>query len=218
MAFSGSSASVASLTGRDTNLADLGASFVAITPTPGTGIIGHAAPTTFDETKPYLALYNAGTSTIHPAYLRFHITVVGAANTRVQYTLALDSGSNRRSSGGTALTINNTNMASQVLSGASIYVGAVVAAAASTNRRVLGTVVMRGVIEVVEDTYTLNFGGPTLGLHASLATAGTAVAHVAHGVAPVTIGPGQNLLVHQWSASQRHGSTAASRRWGLGSA
>ena len=33
-------------------LADEGSYFTAITPTSGTGIIGHAAPTTFDEAKP----------------------------------------------------------------------------------------------------------------------------------------------------------------------
>ena len=207
MAFAGSSANVAGLSGRDINLADLGASFLAITPTPGTGIIGHAAPTTFDETKPYLHLYNAGLLTIYPAYLKFHVTVVGVANTRVQYTQALDSGANRYTSGGTSLTINNTNMASAVTSGAQIRVGAVTAAAVSTQRRILSHRVFRAVIEVVEDTYTFTWGSPSLAQVPGLITTGTAQAHVAHAFPPLAIGPGQQFLVHQWSASQSTGPT-----------
>lgn len=207
MAFAGSSASVAALTGRDTNLADLGASFVAITPTPGTGIIGHAAPTTFDETKAYFHLYNAGSLTIYPAYLKLHVTVVSVAAVRVQFTQTLDSGADRRTSGGTALTINNTNMASGVLSGASAYVGAVTTAAATGNRRVISHQVYRSVIDVVEDEYTFTWGGPALPLHASLATAGTAISHVAHGFMPVAVGPGQSFDIFQWAGSQSTGPT-----------
>ncbi|HYC99696.1 MAG TPA: hypothetical protein VEB22_00585, partial [Phycisphaerales bacterium] len=38
-------------------LADEGSYFVARNPTPGTGVAGHAAPTTLDDTKPFLELF-----------------------------------------------------------------------------------------------------------------------------------------------------------------
>mgnify|MGYP001597421384 CR=1 FL=1 len=206
MAFSGSSANVAGLTGRDTNLADLGASFLAITATPGTGVIGHAAPTTFDETKPYFLLYNAGALTIYPAFLKLHTTVVGVAGARVQFTQAIDS-VNRWSSVGTALTINNTNMASNVISGATIRVGAPVATAASPNRRVLSHRVYRAVIEVVEDTYCFSWGSPSPGAPSNLISSGTTVTAFTHSYPALAIGPGQSFLIHQWRASQSTGPT-----------
>ena len=42
-----------------------GTYFTAISPTSGTGLLGHAAPTTFDQTKAFIYLYNGGTKTIY---------------------------------------------------------------------------------------------------------------------------------------------------------
>ena len=208
MSFAGSLSNVATFSAGNYGLSDLGASFVAITPTPGTGIIGHAAPTTFDETKPYLTLFNNGTLTIYPAYLILHLTVVSVANTRTQFTMALDGGGvARRTSAGTGATINNTNMASAVSAGAQVYVGAVVASAVTASRRLLGTRVVRAAIGVVEDTIAFTWGASGTVLSPGLITSGTAIAHTSHGFGPVAIGPGQNFLVHQWSASQSTGPT-----------
>src|SRR5438105_647214 len=142
---------------KETYVGDEGSYVTAITPTPGTGIIGHAAPTTFDETKPYLLLYNGGNNRIYPQFLRLHDTVVSAGGARVQLTVAVDQG-NRYSSGGTALTKNNVNMDSVISTGATINVGAVIATAASASRRVLDHIVFRGTIDVVEGIYDVVFG------------------------------------------------------------
>lgn len=184
--------------------ADEGSYFTGITPTPGTGIIGHAAPTTFDETKPYLLLYNGGQNRIYPQYLRLHDTVVSVGGSRVQFTVAIDQG-NRYSSGGTALTKNNVNMDSVITTGATINVGAVIASAASASRRVIDHVVYRGTIDVVEDVYELVFGSAD-GSGASGSRVAT-VQDMAKLLPPVVIGPGQSLLVHQWAASQSTGPT-----------
>ena len=206
MAFSGSSASVATLTGRDTNVADLGASFLAISPTPGTGIIGPVSET-FVETAPYFHLYNAGSLTIYPTFLKLHVTVVGTTGTRVQFTQTLDSGANRYTSGGSALTINNTNMASSVVSGAQIRAGALVVAAASTSRRILSHRVYRAVIEVVEDTYCFNWGAPEQQVMSSIITSGTGVVAATHNYPPLAIGPGQQFLITPWSSGIAVGQT-----------
>jgi hypothetical protein len=183
---------------------DEGSYFMAFTPTPGTGIIGHAAPTTFDEAKPYLVLYNGGQNRIYPQFLSFHDTVVSVGGARVQFTLAVDQG-NRYASAGTALTTKNVNMDSVVTTAATITVGAVVATAASASRRVVDHLVFRGTIDVVEDVYTIVFGTPD-GAAQSASRVAT-VADLARIAAPICIGPGQSFLVHQWAASQSTGPT-----------
>lgn len=185
---------------------DEGSYFMAITPTPGTGVIGHAAPTTFDETKPYLLLYNGGQNRIYPQFLRLHDTVVSVGGARVQFTVVVDpSTTSRYSSGGTALTINNINGASAVTSGATAYVGAVTATAASSQRRILDHVVFRGTIDVVEDVYTIAFGAPD-GMANGSSRAAT-VQDAGRVCGPVVVGPGQTLLIHQWAGAQSTGPT-----------
>lgn len=189
---------------REFGLADEGSYFTAISPTAGTGIIGHAAPTTFDELKPYLVLYNGGANRIYPQFLRLYETVASVGGARVQFTVALDQG-NRYSSAGTALTKNNVNMDSTYSTGATITAGAVVATAASSSRRLIGNYPVRGTIDIIEDVYELTFGGfgAQTSNHSRVATVG------AHGVTlpPVVVGPGQSLLIHQWAGSQSTGPT-----------
>lgn len=195
---------VSPILGRDTFAADEGSYFMAITPTPGTGIIGHAAPTTFDETKPYLVLYNGGSNRIYPVFLRLHTTVVSVGDARTQFTVVVDDG-NRYSTGGTALTKNNVNMDSSRATAASIYVGAVTATAASSTRRVLDHIVFRGTIDVVEDVFEIQFGAPIGGGFGSSRVA--TVMDSSRSTAPVCIGPGDSMLIHQWAASQSTGPT-----------
>ncbi len=194
----------AQLSSKEFFLADEGSYFTARTPTPGTGIIGHPAPTTFDETKPYILLYNGGQNRVYPQFLRLHETVVSTAATRAQFTVAVDQG-NRYSSAGTALTINNCNMDNSYASAVCGYVGAVVATAASASRRVLDHIVFRGTIDVVEDVYEIVFGGSD-GAGSGGSRAAT-VQDMARLAPPVVIGPGQSLLIHQWAGSQSTGPT-----------
>lgn len=178
---------------------------VAITPTPGTGIIGHAAPTTFDETKPFITLYNPSlTKRIYPVFLQLHNTVVSVGGARVQLTVCTDRG-NRRSSGGTALLVNNTNSGSQAASQAQAYIGAVTAAAATANRRILGNHVFRGTIDVIEDIFELSFGG--LGGGTMTGSRAATVTESTRTAPPICLGPGDTLLIHQWAASQSTGPT-----------
>ena len=186
-------------------LADEGSYHVAITPTAGTGIIGHAAPTTFDETKPYLVLYNASTTNrVYPQFITFYETVASAGGARVQFTIATDTG-NRRSSGGTAAVVNNVNQDDSTTAAATVYVGAVTASAASSSRRLLGNYPFRGTIDIVEDSYTLWFGGAGAG-YGSGSRVATVQDH-ARCLPPIVVGPLQSLLVHQWAASQSTGPT-----------
>jgi hypothetical protein len=86
---------IASALNRDLWAAIEGSRYVAVNPTPGTGILGHAAPTTFDETKPFLLVYNGGSKTITPVTVRLTDTVVSVGGTRIQFTQALDQGASQ---------------------------------------------------------------------------------------------------------------------------
>lgn len=198
---------VSDINSRDTVMADLGAYYTALTPTPGTGIIGHAAPTTFDQTKAYVLVYNSGTANIYPMYLRLHTTVVSAGDSTgpIFWTQVLDTG-NRFSSGGTSLTPNNTNFGSSNKSGAIITVGAVVCSANTAASRTIAHKTFRpGTVDVVHDQFIFLWGAPTMGTPQLLPT--TTASTYAESFAPVVIPPGASFLIHEWAASQSTGPT-----------
>lgn len=192
------------ISGKELFAADEGSYYTAITPTPGTGIIGHAAPTTFDEAKPYIVVYNAGSKRIYPQFLQLHCTVVGVGHTRVQMTVTVDDG-NRRSSAGTAMTVANVNSGSALTTGAVATIGAVVGTAATAARRIHSHVVFRGTIEVVEDVFELNFGGAGSGSQTGSRV--TTVGDFSRTVAPLVIAPGDSLCITLWAGSMSTGPT-----------
>lgn len=193
------------LGGRDTIGGELGAYYVALTPTPGTGIIGHAAPTTFDQTKAYFALYNPGPNTVYPLYLRLHDTVISAGATGPMYwTQVLDTG-NRYSSGGTAITPNNTNYGSANKSLAVITVGAATCTANTTQSRTLANHSFRGAaIDVVQDRYEFQWG---VGSGSSSFLQGATYIYSAQVFPVVVVPPNCSFLIHEWQAAQSTGPT-----------
>lgn len=194
-----------SLTNKELFAADEGSYFTACSPTPGTGIIGHAAPTTYDQTKPYFFLYNGSTNlTYYPQYLRLHDTVVSVGGSRVQFTASIDTG-NLYSSGGTDMTVNNVNMGSSNTSGAVCKQGAVVLSAATSGVRLLGNYCLRGTIDVVEDDYVFIFGAPD-GTGPATSRVAT-VLDVSRALPPVVIPPGYMFKMVQWAGSQSTGPT-----------
>lgn len=193
------------ITNKEWAAADEGSYFVGITPTAGTGIIGHAAPTTFDEAKPYIVLYNGNTSKyLYPQFLHLHETVASVGGARVQFTITADDG-NRRSSAGTALVINNVNSGSSMATGVVGYIGAVVGTAATGARRLLGNVVFRGTIDIIEDDYLMVWGAPNA-MSGSTSRVAT-VAEASRVLAPLAIAPGDSLCITQWAAAQSTGPT-----------
>jgi hypothetical protein len=162
----------------------------------------------FTETTPYLVLYNSGNLTIYPMYLRLHTTVVGATNSVAQnWTNTIDTG-NRLTSGGTALTISNTNMVSQNKSAAIITVGAITASAASGVRRVVSHQAVKFVdVETVHDCLQFNWGGSQQCDPASLINNTTTISHTTVNYAPVVIGPNDSMVMVRWGASYTTGVT-----------
>ena len=201
---------VASISNRELFAADEGSSYVAINPTAGTGIIGHAAPTTFDETKANLYIYNGNTTgsgiNIYMQSILLVETVVSVGGTRVQFNFSTDTG-NLYSSGGSALTINNVNKASTNTSKAVIYAGAAVLTAATSSRTLLGNHVIRGAnVDVVWDHYEFIFGAPG-GSTGGAVTPTTVAQHFTRTVPPIIIGPGQSFKMVVWAASETTGPT-----------
>ena len=197
--------------GRDTAFADSGNYFMGITPTPGTGIISGGSVQAFTETTPYMVLFNGnvgGGPNIYPMFLRTHCTVVAAtAGVAVFWTFTLDTG-NRLSSGGTALTISNTNMGSALASQATVTVGAITATAASGSRRVVDHVKVKDtVIGVVHDTILFTWGSTSGVSTSSVAGNTTTPTYTAAGLAPCVIAPGQSMVVVRWAPTQTTGET-----------
>jgi hypothetical protein len=187
--------------GRDTQAADSGNYFVAITPTPGTGIIS-GNPTTFAETTPMLVLYNPGPNTVYPMYLRLASTVVGGGAATKNFTHVVDTG-NRYSSGGTALVVKNTNVGSSTASSVIATTGAVTATAATGKRAILGNDWPRvSVADIVGDIYEWTFGG-TPGVDQQIATA----MHFVKAAPAVALPPNSSYLMYVWSGTFTQGIT-----------
>ena len=215
MSLAGTNPVVAPILSRDTVLADQGYYFVAVSPTPGTGIANTVTTETTlaqADLAPYLSVYNGSTVAspvnLYPLYLRLTMTAANAVSTVMRFTLTLDQGNRITTLPAAAgmLTINNVNMGSSNKSQAQILGnnGTMVASAPTSQRRIIGNQAFRngGVISVIGDVYQFNFGSTEQIDPMSLVESGTAVCNVTYGFAPVVIGPNQSMLVHQWATGQ----------------
>lgn len=186
--------------GRDYGLATAGNVYVA-TNVPGTAIAGHAAATTYDHTKALLHVYNGGANIISPVALRLKLTAAGTAGTTVRFEQELDKGPSRWSSAGTEITPVGTNLLAPA-SKATIHFGACVLSAVTGAARTVSDGLYRTVIGVVEDTYNFYWGSPAAGPQANVTTLGTAVAAIGINYPSITVNPGENFSIYQWSGSQ----------------
>lgn len=184
--------------------ADEGSYYIATNATLGTAISGHAAPVIADaDTKPLLFLFNgASNKTIFPDYLNLHVTAVGTGGTVHYTTIYLDNkGSTSRTGGGTAITpVNSRSNGPALPSGITLHFGAVTAVMTSSVK--VGQQLVREVIPVAHDTFTMKFGSPAGGFKSGLAVAGTATNNLVQHFGPLAVGPGGNLNISQIRASQ----------------
>lgn len=186
-------------------LADEGAYFTAVNPTPGTGII-HALTTSWSATAALFCLRNtdsAGGKRLYLDYVKLlTISTAPTGTTSVRLAVTIDS-TNRYSSGGTSITPKSVNMDVAPASIAALNFGAVVAAAASANVRDIAREAQppRAAPALVSgDTFFYNFGQVTsesVGAIGS-ATPATAPSCFTAALPPVVIGPGHSLLFHHY--------------------
>src|SRR5438874_278498 len=175
-------------------LADQGKYFVATNPTPGTGIASGAV-TALADTTPYLVIKNNNTVAsgirMYLDFWRLTLTAAGGGGTVRNMTFKLDSSQAvaRYTSGGTSIGAGvNTNSDLTNASAAQVYIGAITAAAAGS-ARLIGNVMMREIIEIVNDTFLFDFGPAQQQASAPLATGGAATTSRYFGMCPVVIGP-----------------------------
>ena len=212
MSLAGTSTVIAPILSRDTQAADQGIYYTAVSPTPGTGIVNTVNMTTLaiGELAPFLNVYNGGSATIYPLYLRLTRTVANAGNTTFgeMFTITVDQGNRVATipSATGVLAINNVNGGSPNKSLAQIYgnAAALVASAPTAQRRIVGSQRFRngGVVGVIGDVFQFNFGSTEQIDPMSLVPNGTAICNVTYGFAPVVVGPNQSLGVVYWGTGQ----------------
>ena len=194
---------------------DEGLYFVARNATPGTGVAGHAAPTSHDTEKAFILLKNGAASggrLVYLDYLKLYVTAAGTAGSLNYATHTIDR-DRTFSSGGGDLTIVNVNLQSTINSVLSIAkIGAVVPAQAnSAAARIVAHQVVRQVIPVIGDVILFNFGGEPV--TTGMITAGTAELERVIHCPPLIFGPGESYHLVLWRASQ---SAAASYECEIG--
>lgn len=188
-------------------LADEGSYFVAMNPTPGTGLATIAAPTTLVDTSPFLMLLNndvAGQKRAYLDFIKLIVTAAGTAGASLKYNCKIDNGVGRYTSGATLTAAPvNVNMDSSVAAVCAVKGGPLVAAAATAAVRLLGGGVFKTGIPVIGDTYILTFGASEGGVGSAVAT----INSVIFNHPPVVIGPQQTFLFHLWLPSQSGASS-----------
>lgn len=186
--------------------ADAGKYFIAANTTPGTGTASGAV-TTLADTTPYLVIKNNNSVSsgirMYMDFWRLTLTSAGGGGSVRNMTFKIDSSQtvSRYTSGGLAIGAGvNVNADSTNASGALVYVGAITAAAAGS-ARIIGNVMMREIIEIVNDTFVFDFGPASHAAVANLATGGAATTSKYFSMPPIVIGPQQHLLAHYWGGS-----------------
>lgn len=190
--------------GKMLGYADEGSYFVTYNVTDGTGIAGHAAPVQADlSTKPFLHIFNgSATKSIAIDFIKLRMTAIGAGATTTDFTFWVDqNGSTVKTSGGTVATSVNCRSDQPSSTGAIVSFGAVVATAATSEKRIDHQRV-RSVIPVVEDQYTFSFGHTGYSMPAATPVTGTLVLAAYVHCPPVVILPGGNFKMVMWGASQ----------------
>lgn len=188
--------------------ADEGSYFVVTNPTPGTGIQLAANVTSFSDTNALFVFQkSAGKTALHLDYIRLllgNATTTGGAT--MEFVVSLDrikreptTASNR-----TVLTPVNVNGDSSRASDCQVYgyanAGAMTIPASSGAARKVARCSIVTADSIRGDSYVLSFGGTK---HAAMqgltGVTGKAKPSLSVGNAPpVSIGPGQSLVIHMW--------------------
>lgn len=164
-----------------------------------TTIAGHAAPVLADIdatlVKGTVFLRNIATSTTkrwHLDWLRIHVKTAGANGTSAMWAAQMGT-TTRYTSGGTALTVSNTNMSASNDTSALLTAlgGPIVIAAENATTRRIGHGLIRDGIEVAGDSKTFVFGGNPL-LSTVEAASGT---HDVVNMPPVSLGAGDEFIL-----------------------
>lgn len=202
-----SSQKVAALWNSDHGLADEGSFFTATNPTVGTGIAtttsvvddAATASATHAQNVPVMYIQNrSATNSLYLRYLRMLVTAAPTSATEWNISLRADN-TPRYTSGGSVITPVNMNTGSGLASAALIYFGAVVTTPLpSASARLLGRAMVQSSIPVVKDQWIFTFGDPSMPTNVLTASAAK---NLTIPMGPLVIGPGWNVAIGMWGAS-----------------
>lgn len=190
-------------------LADEGIYFVGSNQSPGTTVQKQALATSFSNTVGIAHIFNTETSDttgkrIFFDYIKLILAGTAPATTvSMEFALALDTATREPSAANrTLITAKNVNSASAVASiaQASQYLNAnaFTVTAPTGNVRYLRGHIPTG-LGITGDEYILKCGGEDLGATpGATATRAAMTARLTAYCAPLIIGPGQSLVIHQW--------------------
>lgn len=145
---------------------DEGTYFTAVNATDNTAITSSIATAYSATASAFIAIRNNDSNADAGAgkriildYIKLITKTVPASATDWRAVVDVDNVQARFTSGGTAITPANANMASNSTSIALVNAGALTTVALSASGRTLGRSVMRAVIPVTLETYIFTFGG-----------------------------------------------------------
>lgn len=191
-------------------------------PTPAAGGSGTAMgiQTSFSDTANIALLLRNGDSakTYVPIYFKFRVTAAGSSTTSSEIAVEVDS-TNRYSSGGSTMTIGKVNPSSSApSSNATLYYGAVTAAAAGSSRYWTNSYLIRKAAApcwIVNDVCWFVFGLDSgMGYSKAVAPSDTTADPgnvFTFPMLPVAIPAGGSMVVH--IANVANATTAPSLEW-----
>ncbi len=185
---------------------DEGSYIVLRNATPGTGVSGHAAPTTHDTEKAYLMLRHGGEPGVNSKrtyldYIKLVVTAAGTGGTLNYATHTIDTGRTFASGGGDLTAVNPNMLSVQSHDLNLVKVGAVVPGEANTgDARIVAHQRARTIIPVVGDVLLFKFGSEPQ-VSGAVLEGVTELERMIH-CPPVIFGPGQSYHLVLWRASQ----------------
>lgn len=195
----------------DVAACDEGSYYVVTNPTPGTVIAtttsvvddAATASATHAQNAPVMHLLNkygatdSNAKTLYPRYIRMMLSQVPTSATTWRFAIRLGTAA-RYTSGGSALSLVNTNTNSSNVSPSICYFGAVLTALDPANRLVAnGTV--GSVIPVTLDVWTFTFGD--IVQPSNFLSSASATKNVTISLPALAIGPGGYMQFEMWGAS-----------------
>jgi hypothetical protein len=192
--------------GRSTPTADTGGTFVAVNPTPGTGIIS-ATPITLAAaaTAATMVVYNGNVPqalpstnvNIYPLYLKLVETAASTGGTQLNFQFHTDV-VNRYTSGGTALVLANTSSGSNVTSKAVINFGALTTTATNNDKFISANLRCRvGLIDILGDQLLFTWGCPAAIMSIPFQTVAT-IGNFQFGLQAASVAPGNSMVFTIW--------------------
>ena len=184
---------VATLTPTSHELAEEGSYFTAKNPTAGAGLATIAALASLADTSPFLVVKSGADYPVRFDYLRLICTAAGTGGTALRFAVRTDA-TKADPTGGSTLTPVSVNQAKTRSAEATVFAGALVAAAGSGSKREPTACLLKNAIPTVGDVYTVRFG--------EVPGASPSATQVIVGAPPVIIGPNQWAAFHIWLPSQ----------------